>query len=98
MVRIAIAKPAGPTVSCPTMPWRCADRLVAYALLDAADADAREDEVGAARRIRRPSRHSVTRAPSRHPLRDAADGAKARLVRVVERDLFDRQIGVASAR
>jgi hypothetical protein len=85
-----MAKPAGPIVSCPTMPWRWAVAS-SRPLLDAADPDAREHEAGAAHaRAERSGPRDA--CAGRQPLRDAGDGRQALLVGVVERDLFNRQV------
>jgi hypothetical protein len=71
-------------------------RLVEHAPLDAADADAREHEAGAGDAlVDRPAQRDARAAG--HPLRHAPDDSQAFVVGIVERDLFDRQIGVRQA-
>ena len=97
MVRAAIAKPAGPTVSWPTIPWRCAvassrtrrsmppTRMLVNT--KSAPVDALVD-----RPAQRDARAARTSAPATPPMI-----ARRSLIGVVERDLVDRQIGVRQA-
>ena len=97
MVRTAIAKPAGPTVSWPTTPWAMDVASSVARWRDAADADAGDDEVGAvdARLGRR--RAPCTGTPCAMRDGEVGDDGQPRLVDVVEVDPIDLQGGAREA-